>query len=382
MKQLWTPVVVMFLLAACTSEKGADVPPQPAAAAPVDMHNSQNSLDWAGEYQGVLACQDCPGTKTRLTLGNDGSYVLQSLQMKLDAQTVALRGQFTWQPDGNSILLDSAGAGQQFAVGEGRLTLLNSDGSRPGPDATNRTLVLVSAEQAAADTVTVSFLQDHRWRLEAATAGANERIEALFPAGKPFEFSFSGSNLAVTGGCNGLRGSYQIDNQGQLLIGRMVSTMMACEPALMNADAALSAMLANPLQIMLVQGAQPTLILISAVNEVLMLTGQKTLEALYGPGTRMFLEVAAQTAACQNPQTGETQCLQVREITFDEQGLRVGSPGEWQPFYGRIEGYEHTPGQSNIVRVNRFQPASMGAGSATPAIYVLDLVVESGSEAP
>jgi len=133
---------------------------------------------------------------------------------------------------------------------------------------------------------------------------------------------------------------------------------------------------------MLVQGAQPTLILISAVNEVLMLTGQKTLEALYGPGTRMFLEVATQTAACQNPQTGETQCLQVREITFDEQGLRVGSPGEWQPFYGRIEGYEHTPGQRTIVRVNRFQPASTGTGPVTPAVYVLDLVVESGSEAP
>jgi hypothetical protein len=179
-----------------------------------------------------------------------------------------------------------------------------------------------------------------------------------------------------------LRGSYQINTEGQLVAGRMVSTMMACEPALMNADAVLAAVLANPLQIMLVQGAQPTLILLSTANEVLMLTGQKTLEALYGPGTRMFLEVAAQTAACQNPQTGETQCLQVREISFDEQGLRVGNPGEWQPFYGRIEGYEHTPGERNIVRVNRFQPGSAGAAPAPSAVYVLDLVVESESEAP
>jgi heat shock protein HslJ len=228
--------------------------------------------------------------------------------------------------------------------------------------------------------VTAAFLQDHRWLLESASTGANQRIDAVFPQDRPFQFSFSGTSMLVTGGCNGLRGSYQINAEGQFVAGRMASTMMACEPALMAADKALSELLAKPLRIMLVQGAQPTLILLSANNDVLMLKGQKTPEALYGPATRVFLEVAAQTVACDNPPSGQTQCLQVREIKFDEQGLRVGSPGEWAPFTGSIEGYQHVPGVRNILRVNRYQPASSGAEVPASAVYVLDLVVESESK--
>ena len=376
MKLIWLPVTLSILLTACSAENGNEAPPAPATVAAPDMHNSQNALDWAGVYQGILICADCPGIKTRLTLVNDGSYTLDSQQLKQDAQALSVSGRFTWQADGSTIVLDNAGSGQQFSVGEGRLILLNSDGSRPGPDAVGHELQKVPTGQAVTDAVTAAFLQDHRWLLESASTGANQRIDAVFPKDRPFEFSFSGTNMSVSGGCNGLRGSYQINAEGQFVAGRMISTMMACEPALMAADKALSELLAKPLRIMLVQGAQPTLILLSANNDVLLLKGQKTPEALYGPATRVFLEVAAKTVACDNPASGQTQCLKVREIKFDEQGLRVGSPGEWSPFTGSIEGYQHVPGTRNVLRVNRFQPATSGAA----AVYVLDMVVESGSE--
>ncbi|MDQ1242949.1 MAG: hypothetical protein QG550_2201, partial [Pseudomonadota bacterium] len=48
--------VVIALLAACSGEK----PQPPPDAGVVDMHNSQNSLDWSGVYEGVVACQGCP----------------------------------------------------------------------------------------------------------------------------------------------------------------------------------------------------------------------------------------------------------------------------------------------------------------------------------
>ena len=380
LKLLWVPVTFSILLAACSAEKGNEPAPPPTTAASPDMHNSQNALDWAGVYQGILVCADCSGTMTRLTLVKDGSYTLESQALKQDAQALSVSGRFTWQADGNTIVLDDAGAGQQFSVTEGRLILLNADGSRPGLDAADRSLQKAPAGQTASDAVTAAFLQDHRWLLESASTGANQRIDALLPKDRPFEFSFSGTNVSISGGCNGLRGSFQINAEGQFVAGRMASTMMACEPGLIAADKALSELLGKPLRIMLVQGAQPTLILLSANNDVLMLKGQKTPEALYGPATRVFLEVAAQTVACRNPQNGEAQCLQAREIKFDQQGLRVGSPGEWAPFYGSIEGYRHTPGVRNVVRVNRYQPASTGADAPAPAVYVLDMVVESGSE--
>jgi hypothetical protein len=66
----------------------------------------------------------------------------------------------------------------------------------------------------------------------------------------------------------------------------------------------------------------------------------------------------------------------VRERTFDEQGLLVGEPAEWQAFTADIEGYQHAPGIRNVLRVKRFQPAA-GPGVPAGPIYVLDLVVES-----
>ena len=152
--------------------------------------------------------------------------------------------------------------------------------------------------------------------------------------------------------------------------------MMACEPALMQADAALTALLAKPLKVEQFRGPSPGLRLTSASNEMLMLTGQATPEALYGPGMRIFLEVAAQPVACTNPFSAARVCLQVRERRYDEQGLMVGVPGDWRPLYESIDGFTHQPGVRNVLRLKRFErnPAPSGASST---VLVLDLVVES-----
>ena len=342
------------------------------------MHTSRNSLDLAGTYEGVLPCADCPGIKIRLTLANDGTFEKQSRYLDRDVVPRTERGLFTWQADGNSISL-AAGGGQNFAVGKGFLIQLNSDGTHPDAATPNRVLMLVAPAQANTGAGLKQILEDHRWALEAATDGKDQRIEALFhTAGRPFTFTFSESRLFVQGGCNSFRGNYQVNAQGQLDTGRMAGTMMACEPVLMKADAALTKLLAQPLRIELKAGAQPQLRLLTAANEILVLNGQVTPEALYGPGTIMFLEVDAQRVTCKNPWSSETQCLQVRERKFDEQGLRVAPPGEWQAFYGNIAGYQHTPGERNVIRVKRFQRNPVPA-DAPPAVYVLDLVVETAT---
>jgi hypothetical protein len=132
----------------------------------------------------------------------------------------------------------------------------------------------------------------------------------------------------------------------------------------------------EPLETVLVHGAQPTLVLLTAAGDALVLTGTLTPEARFGAPATVFLEVAAQTVACEVSVRGDGLCLQVREIRFDEQGLRVGTPSEWQAFTADIEGYRHEPGIRNVLRVKRFEPL---AGTDVPAgpIYVLDLVVES-----
>lgn len=375
MKHLSSVLILTAILSACAHEKER-TPVLPAVASPVDSHTSRNSLDWAGVYEGVLPCADCPGIKTRLTLGSDGTFERQT--QYLDRETVPRTelGQFTWQASGNVISLDANGGGQQYAVGEGRLILLNRDGTHPDPQASNRVLARV-AKQAPAGGDLSQILENHRWTLVSATDTENRRNDILFPvADNPFVFSFSGAALNARGSCNTLRGSYQINAAGQLNIGRMAATMMACDPASMQADTALAALLAQPLRIDLVEDDQPQLRLITASNETLLLRGQATPEALYGPGTIIFLEVAAERVSCNHPLRPETMCLQVRERVYDKQGLMVGTPGAWRPLHENIEGYQHTPGQRNVLRVKRFQRQAAPA-DASSTVYVLDLIVES-----
>jgi len=197
--------LIVALLAACSGEK----PQSPPDAGVVDMHNSQNSLDWSGVYEGIVACQACPATQMRLTLGQDGRFELSRRALVRGATPATATGQFTWQPDGNTIVLDASGGGQGFAVGEGRVIVLNSDGSRP--DAAGASLLRLASVQPDARTGLAEMLEDHRWTLSSATDAGNQPLGSLFPsADRPFVFNFAGSRLMVEGGCNGLRGGYQL----------------------------------------------------------------------------------------------------------------------------------------------------------------------------
>ena len=368
-------------LAGYQPEKTADLLAAPSAepdSAPViDMHTSRIALDWAGIYEGLLACADCAGIHTQLTLEPDGRFEIVTRPLVRDAAPSSAQGQFDWEPSGNTIVLDAEGGGKRFAVGEGRLLLLETGQTQPAWDRADATLPQSSPAWRSTRQDLGDMLEDHRWMLVDATDAANRPIDALFPdAERSFVFHFAGSRLHAPGGCNGFRGAFAIDADDRLDVTGTISTMMACPAPLMEADAALSALLAEPLETVLVRGVQPTLVLLTKAGDALVLTGELTPEARFGAPTTVFLEVAAETVECQESIRGDGLCLQVREISFDEQGLRVGTSSEWQAFTADIEGYQHQPGIRNLLRVKRFEPAA-GPDRPQLPIYVLDLVVES-----
>src|SRR5215469_4486920 len=133
-------LAVASLVSAAAQQGGAGAPP----TQPADMHNSRNALDWAGTYEGVLPCADCPGIKTRLTLNYDGSYRLVTQAQGSQNAEKSVSGVFTWQPSGNAITLDERGGRQQFSVGEGRLTLLRPVGGTSQSAAANLVLTLTA----------------------------------------------------------------------------------------------------------------------------------------------------------------------------------------------------------------------------------------------
>jgi heat shock protein HslJ len=322
-----------------------------------------------------LSSADCPGTKTRLTLNPDGSYRLVTQAQGSQNAEKSVSGVFTWQPSGNAITLDERGGRQQFSVGEGRLTLLRPESGASQSPAAN--LVLAPAAPHSSDLE--QQLGRYRWTLAFATDANNRRMAGLPPGqDHPIVLSFVGSRLSVQGPCNRLVAGYQVSAANQLTVIGGVSTRMACDPALMQADSVLSNLLAKPLQVQMTrrQDASVQLRLVSPSDGTLKFTGEPTPESLYGLGTTVFLEIAPQSVACPNPPSPNTRCLQYRERHYDNEGLVVGTPGEWKPLTVNIEGFTHREGVRNVLRVKRFQrPAS--AGGAPSNLYVLDLVVES-----
>src|SRR5690606_34383481 len=96
----------------------------------VDSHTSRNALDWAGVYEGVLPCADCPGIAHRLTLAASGTYQLETRNLERPPAPRIAEGRFNWNDAGTAIQLDQAGSGLRFQVGEQGLWMLNQAGER------------------------------------------------------------------------------------------------------------------------------------------------------------------------------------------------------------------------------------------------------------
>ncbi|MBD8899661.1 META and DUF4377 domain-containing protein [Rhodanobacter sp. DHG33] len=222
-----------------------------------------------------------------------------------------------------------------------------------------------------------ALLAAYHWQLAQATDHGGQRIDALFVRpDKPLQLDFTDGRLSVRNACNGMGGGYRIAND-QLMVGPMMHTMMACrEPALNQLDGLIGQRLAShPAIAVTKHGDTPQLQLRTASGDTLEFTGVPTPETRYGgPGVTEFLEVGAQNVPCQQSQP----CLNVREVYYDANGLKTGTPGEWHALPA-IEGYTHQEGVRNVVRVKRYDT---GSSSPSSAAYVLDMVVETSIPKP
>lgn len=95
---------------------------------PDPAHNSQNSVDWAGAYEAVLPCADCPGIQTTLLLNEDGTFEMKRIYLERDVQLLD-KGTFTWQNNGSVVHLLGEGTDIKIKVGENRLFQLDQEGN-------------------------------------------------------------------------------------------------------------------------------------------------------------------------------------------------------------------------------------------------------------
>lgn len=109
-----------------TAVDTAQVQTDAAKTVPVG-DTSQNSLDWAGSYEGVLPCASCEGIQTLITLQSDNSFVQETVYLGKDEKILKLMGKAAWDEKGQKITLEDV---TQYLVGENQLIMLDTEGQR------------------------------------------------------------------------------------------------------------------------------------------------------------------------------------------------------------------------------------------------------------
>ena len=193
---------------------------------------------------------------------------------------------------------------------------------------------------------------------------------------KPIILNFQDGRVGIDAGCNGMGTDIQVDDK-VIKAGNVISTMKACEPSIMKQEQMAGKLFANrdvPYELDLANLNQPVLILTTADGQKLRFTGEPTAEMKYkGQAEIQFLEIAPETKACVG--VAPMQCLQVREIKYDDKGIKTYAHKDWSLYYGQIEGFKHNPEQRVIVRVKRFEIKNPAADQPSQA-DVLDMLVE------
>jgi len=195
-------------------------------------------------------------------------------------------------------------------------------------------------------------------------------------ASKPLVLSFDDNQrLSIQTGCNNQGGTWKVEGN-TIVTSPLASTMMACADDLMQQER-LSADIFSEKKVpftLSTQNDQAILTITDSKGQKYTFLGKMTAEAKYqSEGKIVFLEISPQTKSCTGvaPQT----CMQVREIKYDDKGIKTYADKNWSLYYGQIEGFEHNPNQRVIVRVKRFEIKNPAADQSSIA-DVLDMVVE------
>lgn len=212
-------LALLVSLSACQSQQSANngTAESTSAAALQAGDNSQNSLDWAGSYHGVMPCADCPGISTALSIREDGSYELQTRYIDRGDSIFVEQGGFTWDPTGSYITLNT-GEGIKYQVGENQLFALDMEGNRIEGGLAKH-YILKKAD---------GRITDIYWKLIEINGQSIENVKLMR---EPYLRLNTANNRAeANGGCNGMGGTYELNaDNWRLSFSQFMSTQMACE---------------------------------------------------------------------------------------------------------------------------------------------------------
>jgi heat shock protein HslJ len=182
---------------------------------------SKNAETWSGTYRGVLPCQGCEGIQTELTLNKNKSFDLITRRIgKGDLGVKAVSGSFSWNKEGNTILLSGINREVQpwqYRFSENKLTQLDLTGNAyTGENAEKYVLVKGGPS-----------IEEKYWKLvtlygNVVVPEKGDRKEAHLM------LKAEGNRVAGSGGCNTISGDYLLSEGNGIKFSKLVTTKMEC----------------------------------------------------------------------------------------------------------------------------------------------------------
>ncbi len=129
MKKSLILLMIMAGITACVqkSENTSEQPVKDSVTVITENRADVQSDSWLGQYAGFFPCGDCEGIETVITLQEDSTYIQKSTYLGKD-NSFEETGTFTLIEPGSRLVLKSADSEQSYLLGDGTLTLLNSEG--------------------------------------------------------------------------------------------------------------------------------------------------------------------------------------------------------------------------------------------------------------
>ena len=164
-------------------------------------------------FAGTMPCADCAGTRTTLTLGADGKYVLDLHYLLRDVPDVVYKGTWSFDSATSRVELKSPyGAPQYFALANPRtLRVLDRSGNEIKTTA-NENLSLIT-------------LSSNTWVL--TELRGQHLSKSATPPAPTLTFDETGNHVSGSTGCNRIAGTYT-QTGSSLKFSPLAMTRMAC----------------------------------------------------------------------------------------------------------------------------------------------------------
>ena len=251
----YTLLFLLVLIASCQkpSKNEVELKTDSIMNAVANSHNAKNSLDYIGNYRGILPCADCQGLDTEIAINENSTFSIKTKYQGKGDKVFVKKGNFTWNKKGTIIILsDVKNAPNQYAVGENTLTQLDIYGKRIiGNLASQYVLSKQPNDTSAIETseennVTVDLnsrieattviknvnpavgrftLAETKWRLVSLNKKTVKQI-----GNKVYFLKLNSKDARFTAfaGCNSIAGNYVMPSSDILDFSEVIMTRMAC----------------------------------------------------------------------------------------------------------------------------------------------------------